>query len=179
MNSPTPLLEEVQRAVIEGEQLDLWYVAGDGRESSRRVHPLGLAATVADTADGLRTFRGDRVRSVVTTGERVVRPDGFELGEAWKLIADRVDALSVLVTARALIEPGMVSVARLIMGSRVGVGGAVADGRIELELRGHSERSLAGEIAGIGGALEVVKPEGVRTALAAVGAELVARYSER
>ena len=54
--------------------------------------PLGLAAKgsvwylVADTDAGLRTFRVDRVISVERTGERAVRPPGFDLGEAWRLI---------------------------------------------------------------------------------------------
>ena len=56
------------------------------------MHPLGLAAKgtvwymVAATDAGLRTFRVDRMTSVEPTGEPVVRPDGFELTEAWRLI---------------------------------------------------------------------------------------------
>src|SRR6476646_4042634 len=62
-----PHLEELQRAVIEGEQVRLGYVARDRATSTRVVHPLGLAAKghvwylVADTDAGLRTFRVDRV----------------------------------------------------------------------------------------------------------------------
>lgn len=176
-------LDDVQRVVVEGEQVDLGYVAGDGKESTRRVHPLGLAAKgnhwylVADTESGLRTFRVDRMRAVTATGEPVVRPDGFVLEEAWSLIADRVDSLRAPVTARALIDPSMVSIILYVMGARVRIGGATPDGRIELELRGHSERALAGDLAGIGGALEVLEPAGLRHALAQVGAELVARYA--
>jgi len=53
--------------VIEGEQLELAYVARDRASTTRIVHPLGLAAKgsvwylVADTEAGLRTFRVDRV----------------------------------------------------------------------------------------------------------------------
>ena len=53
---PTPPhLEVLQRAVIEGEQMRLDYVARDRTSTSRIVHPLGLAAKgqvwylVADT----------------------------------------------------------------------------------------------------------------------------------
>ena len=175
-------LDEVQRAVIESEQLDLGYVAHDGRQSTRRVHPLGLAAKgarwylIADTAEGLRTFRVDRIIDVACTATRVARPEGFVLEDAWRLIADRVDAIRAPVTARALIDPSMLSVMRMLLGERVHIGAGTADGRIELMLRGHSERSLAGEIAGIGAALEVLEPEGVRAALVTVGRELIARY---
>ena len=67
-----PHLEALQRAVIEGEQLRLGYVARDRSTTSRVVHPLGLAAKgqvwylVADTEAGLRTFRVDRVTDLET-----------------------------------------------------------------------------------------------------------------
>ncbi len=83
-----PQLDAVQRAVVEGEQIVLDYVARNREPSSRTVHPLGLAAKgtawylVADTEAGLRTFRVDRITAVVATGEPVVRPEGFELTEA-------------------------------------------------------------------------------------------------
>src|SRR5207237_11384 len=77
-----PHLEAVQRAVVEGEQVTLGYVARTREATTRVVHPLGLAAKgevwylVANTDAGLRTFRVDRMTSVEPTGERVVRPDG-------------------------------------------------------------------------------------------------------
>jgi len=92
-----PLLDATQRAVIEGQQVTLGYRARDGAVTSRVVHPLGLAAKgtawylVAATDAGLRTFRVDRMSSVEPTGEAVVRPEGFDLAEAWRLIADEVD----------------------------------------------------------------------------------------
>src|SRR6478609_5038740 len=63
-------LPAIQRAVVEGVQVELVYVAGDGARSERTLHPLGLAARgstwylMADTAAGLRTFRVDRVVDV-------------------------------------------------------------------------------------------------------------------
>ena len=91
-----PLLDALQQAVIDGEQLVLGYVARDRSASSRVVHPLGLATKgtvwylVADTEVGLRTFRVDRVTAVERTGQAVVRPEGFDLEEAWRLITDEV-----------------------------------------------------------------------------------------
>ncbi len=103
-------LDAVQRAVIEGQQLVLGYVARDQASSTRVVHPLGLATKgtawylVADTDAGLRTFRVDRMTSVEPTGERVVRPAGFDLAEAWKLITDEVDQRRAPLRANALGE---------------------------------------------------------------------------
>jgi predicted DNA-binding transcriptional regulator YafY len=182
---PTPVhLEALQRAVIEGEQVELGYVARDRQATTRVVHPLGLATKgpvwylVADTDAGLRTFRVDRVTGVTPTGAAVVRPEGFDLAEAWRLITDEVEQRSTPVRARGTASPDMVWVLRQVLGPRVRIGPSGADGRVEIEVRGHSERSLAGELAGLGAGVVLDDPPGLRTLLAEIGAELVAAYSE-
>jgi predicted DNA-binding transcriptional regulator YafY len=177
-----PFLDAVQRAVVEGEQVTLGYVARSRESSTRVVHPLGLAAKgstwylVADTDAGLRTFRVDRVTSVLPTGQAVVRPAGFELAQAWQLITDEIEQRRTPLRARALARPDVVPLCRWILGNRVRIGPTGADGRVEIELRGHWVESLASEIAGLGGALEVVDPPELRDRLARVGAELTATY---
>jgi len=177
-----PHLDAVQRAVIEGAQVTLGYVARDRAASTRVVHPLGLAAKgtvwylVADTEAGLRTFRVDRITSVEPTGEPVVRPEGFELAEAWRLIAEEIEQRRAPVRARALAAPYAVPWCRATLGNRLRIGPAQPDGRVELELRGHSPRALAAEIAGFGALLEILDPPDVREELAKVGAALAALY---
>jgi predicted DNA-binding transcriptional regulator YafY len=177
-----PLLDAVQAAVVEGVQVTLGYVARNREPSTRVVHPLGLAAKgstwylVAGTDAGLRTFRVDRMTSVTPTGDPVVRPEGFELAQAWQLIADEIEQRRTPLRARALASPDIVPVCRWILGNRVRIGPAGADGRVEIELRGHHIESLAGEIAGLGAALEVLDPPDLRDRLARVGAELTATY---
>jgi predicted DNA-binding transcriptional regulator YafY len=179
---PPPHLEAVQRAVIEGQQVVLGYVARDRASTTRVVHPLGLAAKgpawylVADTDAGLRTFRVDRMTEVSSTGEPVVRPEGFELAAAWRLIADEVEQRRTPVRARAVADPDVVPILRLVLGNRLGIGPPDAGGRIEIELRGHSVPALAGQIAGFGSQLEIIEPEALRVRLAEVGRELVAVY---
>jgi predicted DNA-binding transcriptional regulator YafY len=178
-----PLLEPVQKAVVEGEQVTLGYRARDGAVTTRVVHPLGLAAKgsvwylVASTDAGLRTFRLDRVTSVEPTGEPVVRPEGFELAEAWRLIADEVDRRRTPVLAHALVQPDVVWLCRSIFGNRVRIGPTTADGSVEVELRGHSARSLAAEAAGMGAMLKVLDPPEVRAWLATIGEELARLYA--
>lgn len=175
-------LDAVQRAVVEGEQVTLGYVARDRAATTRVVHPLGLATKgtawylVAATEAGMRTFRLDRVTSVEPTGCPVVRPDGFDLVEAWKLITANVDELRAPVRAQAWADPEIVSLCRSEFGNRVRIGPAGPDGRVEVELRGHSPEALAREVAGFGGRLEVVEPADVREELAIIGAELNAAY---
>ncbi len=121
-------LDAVQRAVIEGQQLLLGYVARDKATSTRVVHPLGLATKgsswylVADTEAGLRTFRVDRMTSVEPNGERAsVRPAGFDLSEAWKLITDQVDQRRAPLRATALVSADLVWDLRHMFGTRVPV----------------------------------------------------------
>ncbi len=178
-----PLLDAVQQAVVEGQQVTLGYRARDGAVTSRVVHPLGLAAKgwgwylVGGTGAGLRTFRVDRMSSVEPTGEAVVRPEGFQLAEAWKLITDEVDRRRAPVVASALVQADSVWMCRAVLGNRVRIGPTATDGRVEVELRGHSIRSLAGEVAGFGALLEVVDPPEMREHLAAIGAELAGLYA--
>lgn len=178
-----PLLDDVQRAVVEGQQITLGYTARDRTGTTRVVHPLGVAAKgsawylVAKTDAGLRTFRVDRMTSVEPTGEPVVRPEGFDLREAWRLITDEVDKRRAPVQATALARPDALWVCRYVFGRRVRIGPSSPDGRVELELRGHSVRALAAEVAQLGAMVEVVDPPEVRHELARIGAELSALYA--
>ncbi|MEP6661876.1 MAG: YafY family protein [Acidimicrobiales bacterium] len=178
-------LDAVQRAVVEGDQITLGYVAREGAATTRVVHPLGLATKgsawylVAATEAGMRTFRVDRVTSVASTGSPVVRPDGFDLVEAWKLITENVDELRAPVRAQAWARPEILSLCRAAFGTRVRIGPAGPDGRVEVELRGQSPEALAREVAGFGAGLEVVEPDDVRGYLATIAVELGAAYCAR
>jgi predicted DNA-binding transcriptional regulator YafY len=180
---PPAHLDALQHAVIEGEQVDLGYVARDRAATNRRVHPLGLAAKgsvwylVANTDAGLRTFRVDRVASVARTGEAVVRPEAFDLSEAWRLITEKVDELRTPVRARVAVVPDAVPLLRWIFGTEVRVGPARADGRIDADVAGHDEFAVAAQLAGFGAAVEVFDPEGVRIELARIAHELGTIYA--
>lgn len=176
-------LDAVQRAVVEGEVIRLGYVARDRSATTRVVHPLGLAAKasiwylVANTEAGLRTFRVDRVTSVEPTGEPVVRPEGFELTEAWRMISDEVEHKRSPLVARALVDPEIVWTLRQMFEDRVRIGGSGADGRVEVELRGWDVYSLAGQVAGLGALVEVLEPASLRERLAVLATELADVYA--
>ncbi len=173
-----PYLDAVQRAVVDGQQVALGYRAADGTASTRVVHPLGLAMKgsawylLAETDRGRRTFRVDRIRAVRPTGDPAVRPEGFDLADAWQAVVAGVDAARTPVRVRALVAGDAVDLVRWVMGRRVLVGGTDARGRVEVELRGHSPRALAGEVAGFGTLVEVVEHGEVRRHLARIAAEL-------
>ena len=176
-----PWLDALQAAVITGEQVRLGYTSPKGEATTRVVHPLGVAAKgiawylVAETEAGLRTFRIDRVTAVEETGEPVVRPDGFELASAWKLIAERFDQ-SWAVSARALADPTAIGALRWVFGAKLRVGPTAPGGRVDVEVGATTERALVGLLAGFGASVEVLEPAEVRSQLATIGAELAALY---
>ena len=178
-----PHLDAVQKAVVEGQQVLLGYVSRDRATTERVVHPLGLAAKgsiwylVADTEAGQRTFRVDRVTSIEQTGDPVVRPEGFDLAEAWRLISDEVDHKRTPARARGTVSPWGLQLCRWMFGNRVRIGAAGDDGRVEIELRGHSVQALAVEVAGLGAEVAVAEPDELRVELARIGRELTDAYA--
>ncbi|HEX3980447.1 MAG TPA: YafY family protein [Acidimicrobiales bacterium] len=180
---PVPtFLDAVQRAVIGGEELALGYVDRDGAPTVREVHPLGLAAKgsswylVADTAAGRRTFRVDRVTSADPTGRPALRPDDFDLAATWQGITTEVDRLRYPVAVAATLHPDWLDLCHWVFWSRVRIGPSGPSGLVAVEIRGRSERSLIGELAGFGAGIEVLSPEGVRHGLGRLGRELGALY---
>lgn len=178
-----PMLAAVQQAVVEGQQLLMEYTARDRERTERIVEPLGLAAKgpswylVADTEGGRRTFRVDRIVAVTPTGKPVTRPAGFDLGEAWALISDRVNELRAPVAAEGLAQPRLVGILGFIFGPRLHAGATLDDGRVEVTIRGHSLESLQGELGGFGAGVEILAPPELREGLANIGKELVALYA--
>lgn len=168
--------------MIRGVQVRLGYVDRDGSATERTVHPLGIVAKrptwylVSDTDAGRRTFRIDRVSSVELTNDAVRRPDGFDLAESWREIADAVDRKRTPLEANAVCAPDGLGLLHMAFGDRLEVGGRTAEGRIEIVIRGRDEYTLAGELAWLTDWLEVTGPQGVRNHLASIGGALVARY---
>jgi predicted DNA-binding transcriptional regulator YafY len=180
---PTPpFLDAVQQAVVNGEQIVLGYVARDRSETSRVVHPLGIASKgpvwylITMTDAGQRTFRIDRITSIESTGDAVERPANFDLTEAWKQIADQVDQLRTPVRARGVAQPAVLGVLRWRLQHRLSIGPAQRDGRVEIEVRSGSVEELVGELAGFGAGVEIVEPAEVIGRLRLTGAQLVELY---
>lgn len=180
---PPRFLDELQEAVIRGVQVRLGYVDRKGSETERTVHPLGIVAKrstwylLSNTTAGRRTFRIDRVSAVELTDDAVQHPEGFDLAESWREIADEVDRRRTPVQAQAMCAPDGLGLLRMVFGGRLEVGGSTPDGRIEIVVRGRNEYALAGELAWLTEWLEVTGPQGVRDHLASIGSALVARYS--
>jgi predicted DNA-binding transcriptional regulator YafY len=178
----SPHLEALRRAVIDGVQVRLAY-AGRGRtETEQTVHPLGIVQKrstwylVAASDAGLRTFRVDRVRSVTVSGEPVVRPDGFDLAEAWRSVVATVEERRRLVRALVRVSREVLPMLRDQFGDDLSGARPIEDDGFEVEIAAASVEMLADKLAGWGRDVEVLSPDEVRASLARIGAELVARY---
>jgi predicted DNA-binding transcriptional regulator YafY len=177
-----PHLDALQRAVVDGVQVRLGYADRTRSESERVVHPLGLVEKdsiwylLADTANGMRTFRVNRVRSVTPTGEAVVRPDGFDLAATWGSVVATMEERRTTRRAVVRVPAGADLGLRAQFGPTARVLRELDDGRVEVEIGARTADMLAERLAGWSDVIEVVDPPEVREALARIGRALVARY---
>ena len=93
------------------------------------------------------------------------------------MITTEVELVRSPVIVRALVDPAAMSWVRYAMGARLRIGMAIGDGRVEVEIRSQSESSVARELAGFGGMVEVLEPSEVRARLATIAEELGAIYA--
>jgi len=183
--TPPPFLDELQRAVVDQVEVELGYVDREQVETQRTISPLGLVQKgrtwylVAGTADGVRTFRVGRVRSVERTDQRVERPPGFDLAETWAEVVAEMDQRRTASGVEALADPDVVDQLRHHWGTSLVVHGdapARPDGRVPVTIGGPSWEVVVDQLAGYGSGLEVTSPVEARAHLARIGAQLVARY---
>jgi len=138
---PTPPhLEALQQAVIQEVQVRLGYTDAKGTTTERTVHPLGLVSKgttwylVADTDNGMRTFRVWRVQSVEITGAPARRPKDFDLHRTWQDVVARLDEQRTVRRVTGLAEPELVRWLKVHFGSRITVGAETDDGRVAVDI---------------------------------------------
>ncbi len=170
-------------AVVARRVVEFGYAGRGGTPGRRRAEPWGLVDKdgtwylVAGTTAGRRTFRVDRMSGVAVTGETFERPAGLDLPGAWDEVVGAVERRRSSVTASVRAPSRLVPVLRDRFGRHCTVGGGPdGDGRVVLRVAAHTARSLAEQLAGFGGAVEVLDAPAVRAELAALGAELVTRH---
>ncbi|MFG3281722.1 helix-turn-helix transcriptional regulator [Streptomyces sp. NPDC048111] len=182
VTAPSAHLDALRHAVVDGVQVRLGYARPGSPADERTVHPLGLASKagneylVAGTERGLRVYRLSRITQVTPTGAPVVRPPGFDLAEAWRTLAARIEErmLAATVTARAAadVEPLLHG----LFAGRLRIVRTLPDGRLDIEVDGPSAEIVAAQLAGLGRRVEVVAPPRARERLASLAAELAALY---
>jgi predicted DNA-binding transcriptional regulator YafY len=185
-----PHLELLANAVWEVRQLHMTYQRNDRVDPvERTIEPLGLVLKggtwylVAETGDSIRTYRVSRIRDVTLSGERFVRPEGFDLAAHWeqsrlayeqsiepvdvvvRLVAADLDRLANVAGARPMatasrsddpIDPDLI---------RVRLAFDWDDDAIESAVRLYDT-------------VEVLEPDWVRQAVIDTARAILARYDE-
>jgi predicted DNA-binding transcriptional regulator YafY len=93
------------------------------------------------------------------------------------MITTEVEQVRMPILVRALVEQRAMQWVRYALGTRLRIGMAIEDGRVEVEIRSPNEHSVAAELAGFGRMVEVLGPVGVRERLEILAAELAGLYS--
>ncbi|GAA0596925.1 helix-turn-helix transcriptional regulator [Streptomyces crystallinus] len=194
----TPLLDALQRAVVDGLCVRLGYARPGSPTGIRTVHPLGIVtkagvpylvagteqgetaarpgAGPGSTGTGLRIFRLDRITSVELTTDPVVRPEGFDLATVWRELAAPMEERMRGATVRGRAEPTAERVLGVLFGGRLRLGGQRGDGWLDMEIDGPSPEVVAAQLAGLGARVEILEPVEAREHLARLAAELTTLY---
>lgn len=91
---PVETLALLRRAVWDERRVEITYLDRQRTRSVRCVDPLGLVSkagvwyVVAQTENGTRSFRVDRIEAARETPERFERPASFSLESYWREAAD-------------------------------------------------------------------------------------------
>ncbi|MFP4514377.1 MAG: helix-turn-helix transcriptional regulator [Acidimicrobiales bacterium] len=183
---PDDHLPAVASAVWNDERIDLRYRRAD-RTVARRIDPLGLVLKggtwylVAAHRGQARTYRVGRISSVESTGQRVRRPDRFDLARWWEASAEEFDRSLLRTAITVRLSPAALRLLPHVVGpvaARIGTdtaGDPDPDGWRRLELPVESEEVAAGQLPALGSGVEVLAPLSLRRHLATVGAELAAQ----
>ncbi len=174
-----PLVDTLQDAVVRRRRVEIDY-----RDRGRRVvDPWGLVAKddvwylIGGTDKGQRTFRVDRIAGLTVTDLPVERPADFDLTREWDRVVGEMEQRRSLLSATVLISARLAPVLRDRFGRHSEQTGTLDDGRVRVRVAAPMAVSIAQELAGWGALVDVLEPESVRTELARLGSELVARYS--
>lgn len=181
-----PYLSALQTALAAGMRVRLGYGDRTGNTSTRLVSPLGLAMKgtvwylVANTDAGLRTFRVGRVTSVEQTDVPVDRPADFDLEAQWQRVVANVDELRAPYRVHARVDADAMQLLRWIFDRRLRMEDETPDerGRVAVSVGGQHLEMLTAQLAGLGARVEVTHPPEARAALARIGRELVACYTD-
>lgn len=178
-----PSIEVLEDALVGRRKVALEYEGRGHRRSRRLVDPWGLVDKdgvwylVAGTAKGRRTFRTDRIIAATMTDQAADRPADLELSREWEQVVSQVEQRRSAVSATVLVPARLLPVVRGQFGRHCDVLETLSDGRLRVQLRAHMALSIAERLAGWGTTIEVIESDAVRTELARLGGELVARYA--
>ncbi len=178
MPEDTRHLGALLEAIWRQRRLRLHYRAADGKETRRRIEPLGLVAKagtwylVAQTSRGERVFRVARVLSLTLLEAEFDRPPGFDLAAFWRRASSEFESGVPRYHARLRVRreriptlPGHTGDVVRRHAEEAAAGRAGDAASVELEVPfDHFEDARAGVLA-LGDAATVVEPAELRDAV--------------
>ena len=173
----------LQEAVVRRRRVRFDYADRHGERSRREADPWGLVEKddlwylIADTWQGRRTFRVDRISDPVLLDEPFERPPDLDLPRIWEEVVGAMERRRGQVSALVRIDPRRLEPVQAHFGRHFTELGREPDGRVRATVAAQSATAVAEQLAGWGTALEVVGPAPVLAELARIGADLVARYA--
>ncbi|MFD7320173.1 helix-turn-helix transcriptional regulator [Streptomyces sp. NPDC059875] len=186
MRTPLPAvdLDVLNRAVFADRRLRLRYRSiGAPAPKTYTVDPYGLVVKagvwylVADRRGEPRLFRADRVHGAELLDDPVERRDGVELAEVWEVLRRRVEERPAEILVRARVHRDRLDRFLRLHGDRLTSPPGEAEGDwAEVELA-FAEPGDTRPLLAMGGSVEVLEPEEVRTLLAQAAEEVAALYS--
>ncbi|MFI5584681.1 helix-turn-helix transcriptional regulator [Amycolatopsis sp. NPDC051758] len=187
-----PVLATVVHAVWAQRQLSVAYRRRD-KVASRLLEPLGLvlkagvwylvARVPEDNA--FRTYRVSRILNAASSEVAFDRPADFDLARWWRASSATFEQVARPLRVTARLNRLAVRELRRVFGGEhladtvVSLGEPDVDGWAEAELALEGDEIGLGQLVALSPGVEVLDPPEVRTALAAIGAELAARNAQR
>jgi predicted DNA-binding transcriptional regulator YafY len=184
-----PHLAAIAQCVWDGQRLELDYQRSSDTLVTRTLDPLGLVLKagvwyLVGAHDGqVRTYRVSRVRGVEARSERADRPAGFDLATYW---SDSITAyereqprIEVTLRVRRTSTRWLEDVIDApVLSSAIELPDPDPDAWRRIRVSLDWPREVAGRLLALGGAIEVLEPPELRSEIASLAAETVARYRE-
>lgn len=172
-------LPVVQDAVSRDRKLSIRYHKPNGDISERLVDPLGVVAKgmtwylVANTDEGLRTFRVSRIEKAALLDLPIERPRDFDLAAYWKSSTDRLRDSRSRFTVTLRLEPRAADeLSMWIKATRIATR---EDGWVTLQADFDDEERACFYAQGLGARVEVLEPQSLRERVMASAAAVIAR----
>ena len=159
------MLPVVQEAVTHDRKLRITYQKPRAESSVRVVDPLGLVAKgttwylVAQTRDGLRTFRVSRIQAAQVLEKECQRPPNFDLGEHWRASTERFrEGWQKIEVTLKLEEKTAASMKRWVGMEEIAKG----DGWETVRMKFDHPGEAMFVVLGMGKGVEVLEPDSLR-----------------
>jgi predicted DNA-binding transcriptional regulator YafY len=181
---PTPQLSALAEAVWQDRRVLVRYTNRRGETREQRLDPFGLVLASGDwylvaAREGVqRTYRVSRFVDVHPLDEAVDRPPGFALADAWSAARHKMETghelIEVTVRIATAALPHLRRVVAVAGQHRVDV--TTTGGPVVLTVPFEGENWACTTLLGLGGAVEVLAPPGLRARMAAETRAAAAHY---